>query len=92
MQLFEQKTGIFLPLDADQRAALSSEQQRAAYDEVAASVTALAEADSAAKDLQARVQADVVVLNEAERTAPKFDASAAHTRLVKEMIASNRRD
>ena len=62
----------------------------AAYDEVAASVAALAEADSAAKDLQARVQADVVALNEVERTAPKFDADAAHVRLVKEIIASRR--
>ena len=90
-QLFESKTGKFTPLSDDQLAGLS-ENQRTAYDEVAASVAALADADIAAKDLQARVQADVVTLNEAERTAPKYDASAAHTRLVKEMIASNRRD
>ena len=58
-----------------------SENQREAYDEVAASVAALAEADIAAKDLQARVQADVETLNEVERNAPKFDADAARVRL-----------
>ena len=87
MQLFEAKTGKFTPLSDDQLAGLS-ENQRTAYDEVAASVAALADADIAAKDLQARVQSDVVTLNETERNTPKFDADAARVRLVKEGIAT----
>ena len=89
MQIFETGTGTFKPLSDEQLATLN-EAQTAAYNELASLADVLAHADTEVESAKAQVNADMATLSEAERNAPCFDASAAHTALVKQMIASNR--
>lgn len=90
-QLFEPKTGRFIPLMDEQIGALT-EAQAAAYNDLREAVDALTEADAEVIREREHLNGAVEVLAVAQRNAPKFDASAAHTRLVKEMIAANRPD
>lgn len=91
MQIFEQRTGTFLPLSDDQIGALT-ETQAAAYMEVANTARALADAQAELETAAAQVKSDIAVLADAEKNAPRFDRDAARVALVKEMIASNRVD
>lgn len=81
--------GKFLPLAEDQYATLS-DGERAAYEEVEASFAALGAAEELVAIEKAQLTKDVETAAEIERNAPRYDASAAHTALVKEMIASKR--
>jgi hypothetical protein len=91
MQIFEQRTGTFLPLSDDQIGSLT-EAQAAAYIEVANTTRALADAEAELETAAAQVKSDLAVLADAEKNAPRFDRDAARVALVKEMIASNRVD
>jgi hypothetical protein len=91
LQIVATGTGKFSPLTEDQLATLNQDQ-KLAYNEVAASFAALGDSDTEVEREKAQLTADVAALAEAERNAPRYDPSAAHTALVKEMIASNRRD
>lgn len=91
MQIFEQRTGTFVPLTDEQVGALS-EQQVKAYTEVSDAVSVLAGAEAELESAKAKVEADLTVLREVEKAAPKFNADAERVKLVKEMIASNREE
>jgi hypothetical protein len=88
-QIVETGTGKFSPLSDDQLATLNQDEA-AAYNEVAASFAALSDSDTKVASEKTQLTKDVEALAEAERNAPRFDASAEHTKLVKQMIASNR--
>ena len=91
LQIVATGTGKFSPLTDDQLATLNQDQA-AAYNEVAESFAALSDSDTEVANEKAQLTADVAALAEAERNAPRYDPSAAHTALVKEMIESNRRE
>lgn len=81
--------GKFSPLSDEQLGTLD-QNAAAAYNEVAESFAALSDSDTKVASEKAQLTKDVEALAEAERNAPRYDASAEHTKLVKQMIASNR--
>jgi hypothetical protein len=85
------RAGTFSPLSDEQLGTLSA-SETAAYNEVAESFAALSDSDNEVAGEKAQLTKDVEALAEAERNAPRYDPSAAHTRLVKEMIESKRRE
>lgn len=87
MQLFQTGTGKFCPLSDEQIGELT-EAQAGAYAAVANATQALSDAEAELATAQAKVEADLKVLSEVEKNAPKFDADAERVRLVKEMIAT----
>ena len=74
----------------DDQLATLNQDQAAAYTEVAESFTALSDSDAEVAREKEQLTAAVETLAEVERNAPRYDASAEHTKLVKQMIASNR--
>ncbi len=70
MQIFQQGTGTFIPLTDEQLGSLNA-TQAAAYNEVADAVRALADAEAELEKTKAQVDADVVMLADAEKNAPK---------------------
>lgn len=92
MQVFEAGSGKFTPLSHNELGKLN-EQQVIAYDELKDAVLGeLADADAEIEAATAHLKAAVVALSEVERNTPKFDAEAARVALVKEMIATRRRE
>jgi hypothetical protein len=83
--------GRFSPLTDDQLGTLSA-SEAAAYNEVAESFAALSDSDTEVANKKTQLTKDVEALAEAQRNEPRYDASAAHTALVKQMIESNRRE
>ncbi len=76
MQVFEAKTGRFLPLPDDQLALLNDEQ-RAAYDELEAATTALTGIDNDIEVLVERsrlASAALTAAQEREAKMPKYTA------------------
>jgi hypothetical protein len=92
MQVFETGSGKFTPLSDDELGKLS-EQQVIAYDELKDAVLVeLSGADAEIEAATAQLKGAVLALSEVERNTPKFDAEAARIALVKEMIATKRRE
>lgn len=87
MQLFQKGSGTFVPLTDDKLGSLT-EPQHAAYTEVSDAVRALADAEAELATATAQVEANLSVLADAQKNAPRFDPDAARVALVKEMIAS----
>ena len=69
MQIFEGRTGKFIPLDDAQLGMLNEAQVRA-YNEVRDAVAASIEADLEVENSKAANSANVSALSEAERNAP----------------------
>lgn len=87
LQIFETGTGKFCPLTDEQVGSLN-EAQTAAYAEVSDVARALADAETELATAARQVEADLAVLADAQKSAPRFDPDAERVRLVKQMIAT----